>query len=361
MRYLKWFICLCLANYICGESHAQTRRVRGNLGTDTLLIVYRDWTNTSEETERTDTIIAASDGSFSYNFPDPGAVYTAQIQTKMKTNSIRFLALPDEEAVIPKWSGYAVTGSGFYRRWGKLREELKNCNATALRYLALKNSASDAALAKSYADSSKMYVKKIHQKAWKYIKTHPDDPVSAVAMDYLKDEYKQRAYRRLSSDIKTGALAAYAARFNRKQLWATSFLNQKAPKLTVEGWITEEPDIKGKFVLIDFWATWCAPCRAAIPELNKLAKKFKKKLVVIGLSDQPAETVKKLNRPIIEYYNAVDTKAYMKNALGIRAVPHVILMDPQWIVRWEGFPALTGYELTEREIRKIMRQYKSDK
>ena len=72
-----------------------------------------------------------------------------------------------------------------------------------------------------------------------------------------------------------------------KQIWAKSFLNQKAPELVVEKWLAKEPDRKGKFVLIDFWATWCPPCRKAIPELNGLQKKFGDKLVVIGLSDEP--------------------------------------------------------------------------
>src|SRR4051812_13554317 len=59
-----------------------------------------------------------------------------------------------------------------------------------------------------------------------------------------------------------------------KRLWAKSVLNQKAPELVVEKWLTEKPDTKGKFVLIDFWATWCPPCRKAIPELNAFKKKF---------------------------------------------------------------------------------------
>src|SRR6266481_6414230 len=78
-----------------------------------------------------------------------------------------------------------------------------------------------------------------------------------------------------------GALGA------EKRLWAKSFLNQKAPPLVVEKWLSKEPDRKGKFVLIDFWATWCGPCRKAIPELNALHKKFADKLVVIGVSDEP--------------------------------------------------------------------------
>ena len=81
---------------------------------------------------------------------------------------------------------------------------------------------------------------------------------------------------------------------NGKKLWADSFLNKKAPEFVVEEWISQQPKLKGKFILIDFWATWCGPCRKAIPELNEFAKKFGKKLVVIGISDETADKVKEM-------------------------------------------------------------------
>lgn len=84
---------------------------------------------------------------------------------------------------------------------------------------------------------------------------------------------------------------------NGKKLWADSFLNKKAPEFVVEEWISQQPKLKGKFILIDFWATWCGPCRKAIPELNEFAKKFGKKLVVIGISDETADKVKRDERP----------------------------------------------------------------
>src|SRR5438876_349622 len=74
-----------------------------------------------------------------------------------------------------------------------------------------------------------------------------------------------------------------------KKIWAKSFLNQKALEFIVEKWLTKEPNRKGKFILLDFWATWCGPCRKAIPELNRIHKNFGDKLVVIGLSDEKEE------------------------------------------------------------------------
>ena len=139
-----------------------------------------------------------------------------------------------------------------------------------------------------------------------------------------------------------------------KQLWAKSIIGQKAPELVVEKWLTAQPDVKGKFVLIDFWATWCGPCREAIPELNAFQKKFADKLVVIGISDEPEDKVKGFATPAVEYASAIDTKAQMKKALEVKGIPHCILVDPAGIVRWEGFPLLTGHELTEKVIEDLV-------
>lgn len=143
-----------------------------------------------------------------------------------------------------------------------------------------------------------------------------------------------------------------------KKIWAKSVINQKAPELVVEKWLTEKPNTKGKFVLIDFWATWCGPCKIAITELNNFKKEFENDLIVIGISDEPEEIVNKLVTPHIEYYSAIDTESKMYNSLEVVAIPHCILIDPDGIVRWEGYPVMTGHELTTNVISDIINKYK---
>ena len=142
-----------------------------------------------------------------------------------------------------------------------------------------------------------------------------------------------------------------------KQIWAKPYLGQPAPAITVEKWITPEPDTTGKFILVDFWATWCPPCLESIPELNDFQEKFRDKLVVIGLTDESADTVRAMKQPKIAYAVATDTQGRMKKALEITGIPHVLVIDPHGIVRWEGLPTLQGSELTADVLRNLIDTY----
>ncbi len=139
-----------------------------------------------------------------------------------------------------------------------------------------------------------------------------------------------------------------------KRLWARSFRWAKAPDFVVEKWLTDEPDMKGKYVLIEFWATWCAPCRRSIPLLNRLHRTYCEELVVIGISDEAETEVLAMEDPRIDFFSAVDTQGRMKNELGVLGIPHAIILEPDGYVIWEGFPLLEGYELTEEIIEKIL-------
>lgn len=145
-----------------------------------------------------------------------------------------------------------------------------------------------------------------------------------------------------------------SAQSQDKRLWARSFLWEKAPEFVVEKWLTSEPDRRNKYVLIEFWATWCGPCRRSIPVLNEIHRQFGDRLVVVGISDEQEEAVRAFKEPAIEYSVAVDTQARMKTALGVEGIPHVIVLEREGHVVWEGFPLLTGHELTVETIQRIL-------
>lgn len=96
----------------------------------------------------------------------------------------------------------------------------------------------------------------------------------------------------------------------------------------VKGKVHTNKSLKGKVVLLDFWATWCGPCKAASPTMQALHKKYAKQgLVVIGanaMDGTPAESKKKSIAYMKEHkYTYTFTHGNDKNAqaLGVRGLP----------------------------------------
>ena len=89
-------------------------------------------------------------------------------------------------------------------------------------------------------------------------------------------------------------------------------------------------DWKGKVVLVNFWATWCGPCRAEVPDLVALQEKYKDQVIVIGISEDegPVEGVRKFATQYkVNYPIAMTTPELQKLFPGIAALPTTFMLD----------------------------------
>lgn len=144
-----------------------------------------------------------------------------------------------------------------------------------------------------------------------------------------------------------------------KELFARrSFLNKPMPALHIDKWISEPPRTEGKFVLYEFWATYCGPCLKAFPHLNSMAKEFKDDLVIIGIAPQSEKTVRAMKKPVMEFYSAIDENNKNQATFELEGIPHSKLVSPEGIVIWEGCPVLEGFELTTEKVRALIQKYK---
>src|SRR5262249_12664590 len=115
-----------------------------------------------------------------------------------------------------------------------------------------------------------------------------------------------------------------------------SLLGKPGPAIEVEKWLGAKPMLKGKAVLLLFWAPWSVPCQKAIPGLNALQRAFENRLTVVGVTSDTQEEVEKMAAPKPEFPLGLDTKGKLSAAAAATSVPFVLFLDSNGIVRYQG-------------------------
>ncbi len=154
--------------------------------------------------------------------------------------------------------------------------------------------------------------------------------------------------KRLVSFLSVLVLAAGATLFAAAN---KTMVGQKLPELRLD-YVGKKPDVAGKPMILEFWATWCGPCRQSIPHLNEIYKKYKDKgLVIVGVTDEDNQTIRKFTKSVpMDYFPATDRGGKLSAEFGVQGIPHAVLINKSGEIVWEGHPM----SLKDGDVEKIV-------
>jgi thiol-disulfide isomerase/thioredoxin len=95
-------------------------------------------------------------------------------------------------------------------------------------------------------------------------------------------------------------------------------------------------DFRGKVVYLDFWASWCAPCQAALPALEELRKEFPAdqfQVIAVNVDTDPEKALRLLAKHKIGYPSAADPEGRLPETFGLKTMPTSYLIDRKGVVR----------------------------
>ncbi|WP_051691620.1 TlpA disulfide reductase family protein [Pedobacter borealis] len=173
-----------------------------------------------------------------------------------------------------------------------------------------------------------------------YIRKNPSSPVSFFALRNVSEIAEERVIKQyklsqslfdlLSPEIKNYIGARYFSEMLAKT--AKTAEGTPAPEITlpnVNGKPFSLSSLKGKYVLVHFWASWCGPCRGANPSLKKIYEKYKDKgfeILAISIDEKEAEWLKAVKEDKMPWCQVRDNKFDVSRLYQIGSIPRNFLI-----------------------------------
>ena len=313
--------------------------------------------------EKMDTILVKKD-KFTYtatlekprelNFLAPGA-----LRGQRGAGMCRIIAVPGEKAELKGdvKSRYDITGSKFYQQYHQvdLMKEASQKKMTALSDSLnnlMKNGAKQEDVYKIYSEKMPALVKEQNEKFFAYIAQHANEEATATLVTDFEDPADmEKAKNMLSETIRNGRMKDLYEPVV-EQVKKQKEMEERSAKLQAAG--VEAPDftlkdiegndftlssLRGKYVILDFWGSWCGWCIKGMPQMKEYYKKYAGKFEIVGVdcndTDQKwKDAVKKHELPWKHVYNprANSEEEQAKSVLGkygITGFPTKIIISPE--------------------------------
>lgn len=204
----------------------------------------------------------------------------------------------------------------------------------------------------------------------KLVKEHPGSFASAYVLSGSGKgigsvEEKEKLYNHLTKNVKESV----AAKDFRDYIQGlkNSSVGASVAAFTLPDPAGKDVDfktLKGKYVLIDFWASWCYPCRKSFPHMREVYKKYKSdqfEIYSVSIDEDKNAWLKAVKEENNPWLQSLDTKNVSQKGFAVTAVPSTFLIDPQGkiIAKEVGFDT-NGEGEIEKKIKEIFSDTKRE-
>lgn len=353
---------LALSGVVCLMTACQpssTFKVSGTLSdveSDTLLVTSYPVGNPQER--RMDTV-AMQNGKFEFNLEDSvllqvnlskKPVYKPNADGSMPAFSLQavsFLLLPGQPVTISgSFDEYTVSGSEFYNDYNAVKESYKvysdKMDSLMVEGRKLSQDTPQDSLYKFYAPMQE-WQKAIMQIQRGYIQQNPQKDVTVYLLARMPLAESGDLLEQLDDKVKNGAMAPLYQ--SLKESYENLLARMKAEELVKEGAPAPEftltdingkefslSSLKGKYVVLDFWGSWCGWCIKGMPDMKKAYEKYKGKMEIVGIACNDTEkkwkdAVAEHQLPWINVLNEKDPN--VSTMYAVSGFPTKYVIDPQ--------------------------------
>ena len=338
------------------QSAPQQTLLQGEISgvdTDTLFVNYQSLVVTNQPSAK-DTIVM-HDGKFSFVIPNDTLPTEVWLYAKPRggnasaARGMQLFAFPGETLTLRgEFPFCQQTGNAFHRAWneaktqfrpylqqidsiGNILTELQNQQAPREEVMTLFN--------EQFRPARERY----REAQTQYVAAHLDQDISLVFLYELGPDAAKQYLHQLAPQVQNGPMAALyqlieehlqrlqAKEEAKKQIEA----GKPAPDFTltdIEGKPFSLSSLRGKYVVLDFWGSWCGWCIKGIPDMKKYYQKYRRHLEIVGIDCRDTEqkwkeAVQKYELPWLHVRN--DEANDVTQLYAVEGYPTKIVVDPE--------------------------------